>query len=85
MFDEKTDLYVDLTEFNVDKSKEIKRIENEISEKNFYKNDILQKMNVIGYKENASDLVKKSNSEKLSKCEKELAKLTKALEAAKIN
>lgn len=85
MIDENTDFYIDLKEFNYDSAKEIKRLESELKEKESLIKDVNLKMSVSGYAENASDLVKKSNLDKLRKYEVEIKKLNICLEKEKAN
>ena len=80
MLDEKTDFFVDLTDFTVDESKDSKRLEGEIKEREKTLDDLLKKMTISGYEENASSEVKQDNNYKKAKYEKEISKLKKTLE-----
>ena len=79
VYNETTDLIINLTDFNYSKDKEADRLKSELDDKTKRKNEIITKMTDKGYENNASEQVKKINKEKLAKLEAEIEKIDASL------
>ena len=79
MYDDSTDYFINLTEFNLDNKLESKRLESELNDRDKLRKDLVEKMSVKDYETKVNEQIKTSNKEKIEKIEKEISKLQENL------
>lgn len=74
-----TDIYLVYDGYVLDSNKEESRLKSVLNEKNKNKTDLITKITAVGYEENASEVVKKGNKDKIERLDVEIRKIEECI------